>query len=723
MFCSKCGAKAKEGAAFCEKCGAKLAVTDVGSTTTERSIRADMFESAEPPAPEEPAPEVPAPEEPAPEEPAPEEPAPEGPASEVSKAVEQREPEIMQPDKSAISKMNQFSGAAEQAVSETNNIFESVSVGDVYDLLRENTSDCPEIKEVDFQPKTGITTIRGKKNRYFVGFSRGDYRLCVCPKLLFSVYRIIFWFVIWFTVYVLIDGGDLEEIYPFLGLCLLIGGAGGIVSEVICKREKKEIVPFIKERLSKAVCVKGPVVPITEPLLLRPRLWFLGFSLPVASVIQPILYSVAVLAGIVILIVGSGVLDRMGTSNHRDEFVYDTYNGESEAETYMPSSGPDNILLSNTYSNKEEGFSFMYPSDWEEENLDDAIVAVIPKNALSQYAIFVVEKSFDDGSLFELTEVDFEIGYASIEGINDFKMVGLSDVSLDGYPARKLTYTCKNENEERLSGIQYFYVNGTDLYQVECLVLEDAYDFAKPQMDAIMDAPEPALFLETPVLYDYEDITYQFAGTGGDGWAYELTWDIIDYADGYELEFIESDGYGSNYKDYYEQAENYFVVEGSEMSNVTIRVRAYAEVQGQRVYSGWSEPRSATLDYADDGAYHIWETASLKQLRSSGETGYFDITMTDWGTAREQYSNDLYVYAKFEVINTGNTDIDITQHSFTAYLNNYSIDVGGGLLENGLAAYDLAPGRQASGNVYIKMDPNDVYGLELVLGDVVFRCQ
>lgn len=43
-------------------------------------------------------------------------------------------------------------------------------------------------------------------------------------------------------------------------------------------------------------------------------------------------------------------------------------------------------------------------------------------------------------------------------------------------------------------------------------------------------------------------------------------------------------------------------------------------------------------------------------------------------------------------------------------------------LEDGLSA-TLSPNRQTSGNVYIAMNPDDAYDLELELGDAVFRIQ
>lgn len=131
---------------------------------------------------------------------------------------------------------------------------------------------------------------------------------------------------------------------------------------------------------------------------------------------------------------------------------------------------------------------------------------------------------------------------------------------------------------------------------------------------------------------------------------------------------------------------------------------------------------ASVADDRIEDAYYIGDTVSMSQTDSSGIKGYYNITMTDWGTYKPQYSNDVYVYAEFEVENTGNEEISISQYSFSAYVNNYKVDIGWVAEGDGLSA-TLSPGRQTNGKVYIQMDPEDVYQLELELGDIIFRFQ
>lgn len=360
----------------------------------------------------------------------------------------------------------------------------------------------------------------------------GDYRLSVCPKFLLSIHRVLFWLVILVTVDLLVQGIDLEDIYPLLGWCLLIGGLGGILSEVICKGEKKKVASFIKETLSKAVCVKGPVVPVMEPLLSHPRLWFFGFSLSVASIIQPILYSVIALAGAAVLIIGSGVLDEVGSSG-RDKTVHDTYNEKPETEKDMPSSGSEDMSLSNLYINEEEGFSFMYPNGWETEDAEEidpnVLVSVAHTGTSGVYARMGVYKEINDGSYFIAAREDFEEVYSSTGGLNDGKLMDLSDIMLDGQPARKVTYAFNNDIGVRLIGIQYFYVRGSYVYSVACIAEEVNYDKYEPIFNAIMDSYTITAANEAASSFDSSEVSrYEGAWSGRD---YDRIYMEINYVD------------------------------------------------------------------------------------------------------------------------------------------------------------------------------------------------
>lgn len=457
MFCSKCGAQTKEGTVFCEKCGAKLMVA-AEDPVERRSAQMDMRKASDPMA------------------------------SESSKAVGGEPSEITKPDKLTASGEQSSNGMSGQTMSETENTYEPVLAGDIYGLLRESAQDCPEIKKVDFQQKSGITTLKGKKNRYFVGYSNGFYKLSVCPVFLFSIHRVIFWFTICFTLFLLAEGGDLEEIYPLIGGCFLIGGVGGIISEVICRGERKKIAPFIQKSLSKVTYIKDPVAPIIEPLLSHPRMWFLGFPLSAASIIQPIFYSAAALAGTAVLLVSSGALDRAENPGYMQS-SYNAYDDGSESEIDLQSSGSEGISLGKTYTDEKEGFSFMYPSDWDIAELSpDALVSVACTGAYGTNALIIVEKDIADDAYFTAEKSDFRDLYSSMEGFRNVSIMDLSEIELDRCPARKLTFAADNDNGVHLIWMQYFYIRGSYIYAVTCIVEESDYDKYEPVFHAVMDS-------------------------------------------------------------------------------------------------------------------------------------------------------------------------------------------------------------------------------------------
>lgn len=161
-------------------------------------------------------------------------------------------------------------------------------------------------------------------------------------------------------------------------------------------------------------------------------------------------------------------------------------------EKYTTDEQCENVNLSETYENEDEGFSFMYPEGWEIENVEeidpDALVSVGRTGALGTYARIMVNKDINDGSLFAATKTDFEEIYSSIEGLSDLKVMDLSDIRLDGHPARKLTVSANFDTDLRNTVTEYFYLQDSYIYCVSCFVEETNYDRYKPIFNAIMDS-------------------------------------------------------------------------------------------------------------------------------------------------------------------------------------------------------------------------------------------
>ena len=150
-----------------------------------------------------------------------------------------------------------------------------------------------------------------------------------------------------------------------------------------------------------------------------------------------------------------------------------------------PSSSVDySELLTQTYTNEEEGFAFKYPGGWDFENDDDSIVS-INTAGLSFAANIGVAKGEADDEFFSATKGDFLDFYS--EEFDELNIVSLSDVYLDGVPARKLAMTYTYEGVSFV-GVQHFYKIGSDMYIVSCLSLQSNFDEYEPIFDAIMDS-------------------------------------------------------------------------------------------------------------------------------------------------------------------------------------------------------------------------------------------
>jgi len=150
-----------------------------------------------------------------------------------------------------------------------------------------------------------------------------------------------------------------------------------------------------------------------------------------------------------------------------------------------PSSSVDySELLTQTYTNEEEGFAFKYPGGWDFENDDDSIVS-INTAGLSFAANIGVAKGEADDEFFSATKGDFLDFYS--EEFDELNIVSLSDVYLDGVPARKLAMTYTYEGVSFV-GVQHFYKIGSDMYIVSYLSLQSNFDEYEPIFDAIMNS-------------------------------------------------------------------------------------------------------------------------------------------------------------------------------------------------------------------------------------------
>lgn len=113
--------------------------------------------------------------------------------------------------------------------------------------------------------------------------------------------------------------------------------------------------------------------------------------------------------------------------------------------------------------------------------------------------------------------------------------------------------------------------------------------------------------LDTPVVSDFVNVTVP----GGNGVTIRAEWEPVENAYGYEMQIVTTstfDGSSSNLEITY---DTFYETGGSMPFGVSLRVRAFMEMNGQKVYSDWSNEVSVDdihdapmADY-DDEAYPI----------------------------------------------------------------------------------------------------------------------
>ena len=142
----------------------------------------------------------------------------------------------------------------------------------------------------------------------------------------------------------------------------------------------------------------------------------------------------------------------------------------------------EKISLSQIYTNDEERFSFKYPDGWTVDNYSDFIISI--DDSLNFININVVKEIADD-TLFNLTKMDFQELYSSL--YNDVVILDLSNISLDGVPARKVTFSAEAEGVY-ITCIQCIYIIDDYMYYLSCVSVRGIFDKNKPIFDAIINS-------------------------------------------------------------------------------------------------------------------------------------------------------------------------------------------------------------------------------------------
>lgn len=213
-----------------------------------------------------------------------------------------------------------------------------------------------------------------------------------------------------------------------------------------------------------------------------------------------------------------------------------------------------NFPLSQTYTNVSEGISFMYPEGWTvgEESPDLLIRVTAPNESELAGAEFRVSKDTAHESFFTLNESDWEESFQKIEKRNDaienISLLSLDDISLSGYPAKKMVVRMRIADGGSFKAAINFYLVDLKTYATVCISHEELWDQCEPVFEEIMDSyvitdvfsgreadtSDSGLVEEVPFGYEGEDSYTDYIEWGGvyeDGWM-DTTLTFSLYSDG-----------------------------------------------------------------------------------------------------------------------------------------------------------------------------------------------
>lgn len=358
----------------------------------------------------------------------------------------------------------------------------------VYKLLSEGSSSCKMIKKIDLIDSKMIK-IKGEMFQYIIKIVSGQAKVASAPiSPLFMFLYIIPALLISNVVCGI--SWDLTEQGSFYFDNYALAFAFGLITSGIAVA----IYPFIghKEKDVVSTYVREIVEPEGFALISNQvrKKSFTGLIIPI----------VLILNGIIVLIAyGIGDLDLGGNAKEPAEVVDQT--SLNETESVSTQKEDDETDLSQTYTNEEEGFSFIYPNDWTvDKRYDDALISISSASVANVTVVkdYVVEEFFYD-SLSDFKEF-FPTYIEEASGVwnaDDIKVVSLDDILLSGHFARKLTVTY-NSDDIYMNQVLYFYRIDMVMYVISCTTPESLLDKYEPVFDSIMDSYTITVPFRTP---------------------------------------------------------------------------------------------------------------------------------------------------------------------------------------------------------------------------------
>ena len=136
----------------------------------------------------------------------------------------------------------------------------------------------------------------------------------------------------------------------------------------------------------------------------------------------------------------------------------------------LPSAQPSSeaVLFRQTYKNDEEGFSFYCPDGWKAgANLTASMIIYFYAPPLLNPSASISVSKLRAGHIFDAVKSDFEADLT--KRYHEINALGLTDITLDGVPARQLIFTEKSKKGKETAYAQYLYEAGRNAYIVTCV--------------------------------------------------------------------------------------------------------------------------------------------------------------------------------------------------------------------------------------------------------------
>lgn len=194
-------------------------------------------------------------------------------------------------------------------------------------------------------------------------------------------------------------------------------------------------------------------------------------------------------------------------------------------------------------------------------------------------------------------------------------------------------------------------------------LLEAVFEDYEDEKGEEQMAEEVSDSLTVPKVEEFQEVVV----LEGDGTSKEITWGSVAGADGYECEYTErAEGTDAPYVDIRETQECRYTVGASDPIDVSIRVRAYKNEDGKRIYSQWSEEHKCSLNQEEETGSDKYsdytgswsDTYSQRAFMQIKEVSGKLYVQIEWSSSAED--NTKWTFSSTNIENRGNGTMKIS---------------------------------------------------------------